>query len=114
MIAVSNEGTGYFDGGFFMLPPAGVTPTQQQIEATSQAVIEGQAAAARARGWRIYAGDQTSFREARYTRLWPFALDGQTYFMASWAAPWANPRKIILRPTPAGLLEEVCVFELRH
>jgi hypothetical protein len=102
----------YFDGTFWMLPPTGRQPTQQQIEDTSRAVMEQRASGPRLAGWRIYSGDQTGFHEPRYTRLTPFTLDGQTYFEATWAVSWADPRVLLLRPTPEGLLDQICAFEM--
>lgn len=110
-IPISGE-SGYFDGQFWMLPPPGQAPNQQAIEAASNSVISGNADAARAAGWRIFAGDQTAYREPRYTWLEPIFLNGQTLMITRWASSASQPPPQVLRPHADGSLEEVCAFQL--
>ncbi|MCX7358733.1 MAG: hypothetical protein NT015_11435 [Alphaproteobacteria bacterium] len=110
-IRITGE-SGYFDGQFWMLPPNGAAPTQQQINEAEGLVIDGRASEARAAGWRIYSGDQTALTEPRYTWLQPISFDGETLLTAEWASQAIVSRSLVLRPTPNGALEEVCAYEL--
>jgi hypothetical protein len=76
---------------------------------------------ARKVGARIFAGDQTAYKSAGQVWLFPFVRNGRTWMHAKWA--WQSmistddptmadqATDIILRPTPAGELQEVCAFK---
>lgn len=108
-IAIEAE-THYFDGRFWVLPPPGVPPTQEELNAVRDRVTDDGAPALRQAGWRIFSGDQTVFEEERYVWLWPGFRDGVTYFTATWAIPRGDPNTLVLRSHPDGTLEEICAF----
>jgi hypothetical protein len=73
--------------------------------------------ALRARGYRIYAPDQTAFARMRggsyLALLTPFRAAGHTWMLARpspVAALRLYPSNIVLRPRPDGQMNEVCVY----
>lgn len=107
-IMVSFE-THYLDGQFWMLPPAGATPSEAESNAARDTVSRNEAATLRQAGWQIFAGDQTVFGEPRYVWLQPAFRDGQTYF-AAWWATLNTPAELVLRPRSDGSLEQICEY----
>lgn len=101
---------GYFDGAFWVLPPA--TASAAEIDGVV-AELEKDAAPenARKKGFQVFAGDQTTYGEARYVTLRPFFRNGKTYMHASWLIRMLDkPSALIVEPQPDGTLKTVCAY----
>ncbi|QGZ97049.1 hypothetical protein [Terricaulis silvestris] len=106
-VLIESEGN-YIDAAYWALPPRPVR--ERRIMRADAHDFTDNVDTLRAEGWRVFAGDQTTYGEIRYVTLTPIFRFGDTYFHARWAVPNQPLSDLVMRPGPDGGMDEVCVF----
>jgi hypothetical protein len=102
---------GYFDGRFWFIAPPGKSDDEIDAIANRLEQDPDKAGDVRRSGVRVYAGDETVFKEPRYVTLTPFQEGGITYMHGRWASPRLDvPDDIVVKPNAKGGLDEICAW----
>jgi hypothetical protein len=107
------QDAGFFDGSFWVVLPSPAS-TERAKALASELREDPETAIPRARsaGAKVYAGDQTAYRNPRYVRLTPFFKCGRTWLHAQWATTRFDlPSELVLEPRPSGDLRTMCEFK---
>jgi hypothetical protein len=96
-----------------LLPQGASETVVAELEKELQFAGEEKLTALRKAGMIVFAGDQTAYRSVGAVHLTPFRRDGTTWMHATiirGIGTLNEPTDLVLRPTPAGDLDEICVF----
>jgi hypothetical protein len=101
----------FFDGRLWFIGPPGKSDDEVDAIAARLAEDPDKAGDLRKEGVRVYAGDETAYKEPRYVTLTPFEIAGETYMHGRWASPRLDlPDDIVVKPNASGGLDEMCVW----
>lgn len=100
-----------FDGNRLLVAPANAT--RGSTAATVAKLKEGDPdlVAMRAKGFKIFAGDQTAYRDKGNVRFTPFRRQGTTWLYGVWnTGSLDKPDSVITQPMPDGTQKPICTY----